>query len=111
MAFVGAVLAMPLSDAMESLTEIDEIAQEKLPDGSLRVTFVTSGVNPSLAKIKTLIWAVFGLPVQLIKECNVETLQSGPIVKRFRITVTLLPALRARAAPAPGYIRRLVRGR
>jgi hypothetical protein len=111
MAFVGAILAMPLSDAMESLTEIDEISQEKLPDGSLRVTFVTSGVHPSLAKIKTLVWAVFGLPVQYIKECNVETLQSGPVIKRFRVTVTLLPILRPGAAPAPGYIRRLVRGR
>jgi len=76
---------------VESLLEIDETYHERLPDGRLKVVFVTTGVYPDTAKIKTWIWSIFGLPVQKVDECTVEELQSGPLLKRYRVTVVLSP--------------------
>ena len=79
------------SYAIGSLLQIDEMQAEPQPDGTLRVVFVTTGVHPSLAKIKTAIWAIFGLPVQTPEDVTIEELQSGPVLKRYRITVILRP--------------------
>jgi len=93
MAFIGALLSGPLTGALEALQEVDEVSQEKLPDGRIKVIFVTSGINPDLTKIKTWLWSLFAVPVQLIDEYNIETLQSGPLIKRYKITVILKPAI------------------
>jgi hypothetical protein len=74
---------------LRTLGEIDEFSAEKQPDGSLKVAFVTSGVHPTLAQVKTLVWAVLGLPVQVPIEFSVEELQSGLVVKRYKVTVIL----------------------
>jgi hypothetical protein len=82
-----------ISQALAALFEVDEIKQEKLPNGKLRVTFVTSGIHPDLAKIKTALWAFSAIPVQRVDEVKIEELQAGPIIKRYQITVTLAPLI------------------
>jgi hypothetical protein len=77
----------------KAVLEIDELSTEKLPDGRIRVVFVTSGVHPTLAQIKTIVWSIVGLPVQVPDEVSVEELQSGSVVKRYRVTVVLRPVL------------------
>jgi hypothetical protein len=84
---------MALGYAYGSLLEVDEVHQERLPDGSLKVVFVTTGVHPTLAQIKTVLWSIFGLPVQLPSEYYVEELQSGTLLKRYKVTVILRPLL------------------
>jgi predicted RNA polymerase sigma factor len=74
---------------MAALFEIDELKQEKLPDGRLRVVFVTSGLHPDLARIKTVLWALSAVPPQLVDSMEVEELQSGVIVKRYQVVATL----------------------
>jgi hypothetical protein len=77
----------------KAMLEIDELSTEKLPDGRIRVVFVTSGVHPTLAQIKTVVWSIVGLPVQMPDEVSVEELQSGSVVKRYKVTVILRPVL------------------
>jgi hypothetical protein len=77
----------------KTMLEIDELSTERLPDGRIRVVFVTSGVHPTLAQIKTAVWSIVGLPVQVPDEVGVEELQSGSLVKRYRVTVVLRPVL------------------
>ncbi len=94
---MASIVAAIINFALETLLEIDEVYHETLPDGRLKCVFVTTGVHPDAAKIKTAIWALFGLPVQKPDEIHVETLQAGPVLKRYRITVILkspLPSLR-----------------
>jgi hypothetical protein len=117
MAFVGALLAEPITKALEALQEVDEIYSERLPDGRLKVVFLTSGVHPTLARIKTYLWAIFGVPVQKVDEWQIEELQSGALIKRYRITCILSPALKLRKPsptpsppPVQGLVRRLLFG-
>lgn len=77
--------------ALNSLLQIDEVHVEKMPDGSLVVYLLTTGVHPSLAKVKTTLWALLGLPVQAVEEMEIEELQGG-ILKRYKIRVVLRPA-------------------
>jgi len=91
MSSILSLMSFPIVTALQSLYEIDEVSQEKLPDGRLRVTFITTGVHPTLTKVKTWIWAIFGLPVQRVDEYNVEELQRGTVLKRYKITVVLSP--------------------
>jgi hypothetical protein len=93
MASVITFVAGLVNQATKVLLEIDELSTEKLPDGRLRVVFVTSGVHPTLAQIKTVVWSILGLPVQMPDEVTVEELQSGSLVKRYRVTVVLKPVL------------------
>jgi len=112
MAFVSTLITWPITQAIAALTEIDEVYQEKLPDGRIKVTFVTTGLYPTLAKAKTWLWAIFGVPVQRIEEFSVEELQKGPILKRYRITVVLSPfgpGLLRRGPGSPGQVLPLAR--
>jgi len=93
-AMVSAVAALALDYAVGSLLQIDEIYEETLPDGRLKVVFLTTGVHPTLTYIKTVLWAVFGLPAQMVDEHTVEELQSGTLLKRYKVTVILKPLLR-----------------
>jgi len=85
-------LAAVLGYVWDSVWEIDEMESQKNPDGTITVTFITTGLHPDTAKIKTLVWSIFGLPVQKPDQIQIEELQSGPVLKRYRITVTLKPA-------------------
>jgi hypothetical protein len=107
MAVVSGILAMGL----ESIMEIDETYHERLPDGRLRCVFVTTGFHPKLSEIKTKIWSLIGLPIQKVDEIYVEELQSGSLLKRYRITVILKPLKGgAPTPPTPGFVKRLFRG-
>jgi hypothetical protein len=83
------ILSYIIAQAIAALFEVDELKQEKLPDGRLRAVFVTSGIHPDLAKIKTAVWALSAVPPQLVDSVEVEELQSGVIVKRYQVVVTL----------------------
>lgn len=88
---MGEIMATIVAGMLEALLEIDEMQTEVLPDGSLQVVFVTTGFKPELAEIKTKIWALLGIPAQVVKEVRVEELQAGPIFKRYKITAILEP--------------------
>ncbi len=88
---VIAALSALVGYAWDSIWEIDEMESIKNPDGTITVTFLTTGLHPDTAKIKTLVWALTGLPVQRPEQIEIEELQSGPILKRFKIRVTLRP--------------------
>jgi len=88
---MASIIGSLLSFVVETILEIDEMYHEKLPDGKLKVVFVTTGVHPDVAKIKTWAWAVFGLPVQKVDEVTVEEEQRGSLLKRYKITVVLSP--------------------
>jgi len=91
---MASVVSAILSFVVNNVLEIDEVYHEKLPDGRLKVVFVTSGVIPDVAKIKTLIWSIVGLPVQKVDECTVEELQAGTLLRRYKITVVLSPFIK-----------------
>ena len=88
---VSSILSYYFAQTIAALQEVDEVQQERLPDGRVRAVFVTSGIHPDLAKVKTWLWALFAVPVQKVDECTVEELQSGPLIKRYKITVILKP--------------------
>jgi hypothetical protein len=96
MALASALAAMTLGYMYDSILEVDEVYQERLPDGTMKVVFVTTGVHPTLTQIKTTLWAVFGLPLQMPVEYYVEEIQSAPFFKRYKVTVILSPLLRGR---------------
>lgn len=93
---IGEALAMAVAFALESIMEVDEVLPpEQLPDGSIKVTFVTTGLHPSTAKIKTAVWAIAGLPVQAVDSVTIEELQKGTFLTRYRITLILRPVRQA----------------
>ncbi len=91
---ISGILSWSFNESLGALFEIDEIAHETLPDGRIKVIFVTSGIDPNLAKIKTTIWSIFAVPLQRPEEITVEELQKGAVIKRYRITVILRPLLK-----------------
>lgn len=93
---IAEAVAMAVAFALESIMEVDEVLPpERLPDGSMKVTFVTTGLRPSTAKIKTVVWALAGLPVQAVDNVTIEELQKGTILSRYRITMVLKPVREA----------------
>lgn len=88
------MIAAIVNTAISSLFEIDEMETVDLGDDRIQVTFVTTGVMPDTAKIKTVLWAIFGLPVQKVEDVKIYELQ-GNILKRYKVVVTLKPALKA----------------
>jgi len=91
---MGFFISLAAYQAINTIWEIDETYHEHLPDGRMKVVFVTTGILPTTAKIKTWIWSIFGVPVQKIDEATVEELQAGPLLKRYKITVILTPLLK-----------------
>jgi len=91
---MASVIAAIISETLEALMEIDETYHEVLPDGRLKVVFVTTGVIPDTAKIKTAIWALLAPPMQKVDDVQVEVLQKGPLLSRYRITVILSPLIK-----------------
>lgn len=85
-----------ISAFISTLLEIDEVYSERLPDGRLKVVFVTTGLADTTAKIKTAIWALLAPPVQRVDDVQVEELQSGLISKRYKVTVYLKPLVGGR---------------
>jgi len=100
-----------VTTAVSTLLEIDETYHERLPDGRLKVVFVTTGIIPTATKIKTWIWGIFGLPVQKVDEMTVEELQSGPLLKRYRITVILSPFVKGFRRDASIGLREALEGK
>ena len=105
------LVASVISSAIEALLEIDETYHEVLPDGRLKVVFVTTGLAPDLAKIKTLIWALSAPPVQKVDDIQVEVLQKGAVLQRYRITVILSPLLRGASRDMSLGLREALAGR
>jgi len=91
---MASVLAGLINYALGTLMEIDETYHEKLPDGRLKVVFVTSGIKPETAQVKTALWAILGIPVQAVDSVEIEELQTGPIIKRYKVTVILKPLIK-----------------
>lgn len=102
---------MVISASIEALFEIDEVSSEPLPDGRVRVVFVTTGLHPDLAKVKTAIWAMLSPPAQKVDEVKVYEVQRGPIAKRYRVEVVMKPLLKGIREDRSLGIRELIAGR
>ena len=74
-----------------SVLEMDEIYQERLPDGRLKVVFLTTGISDKLVDVKTRIFALLNLPVQKVDEIKITLDQGGAFFKRYRIEAILSP--------------------
>lgn len=85
------VLLAPLLESLQSIFEMDEVYQEPLPDGRLRVVFLTTGISDNLVRLKTYLLAALNLPVQIPEEVKVHQDQAGALFKRYRIEVVLKP--------------------
>ena len=81
---------------LSSLAEVDEIEEETLPDGRLKIVALVTALSPKLAKWKVAAWAIFGLPVQKVDEVRIQELQ-GYYLKRYRVEVILSPALKEKS--------------
>lgn len=79
-------MASLVAGVASAILEIDEIEASKHGD-EVYYTFVTTGVNPSLAQIKTKIWALIAPPVKRLEVLAIEPIEVGPITKRYKIYV------------------------
>lgn len=79
-------MASVIVAATASLFEIDEVEASKFGD-EVYYTFLTTGVLPSLAQIKTKIWAYLAPPVKRLEVLAIEEVERGPIAKRYKIYV------------------------
>lgn len=69
-----------------ALFEIDEIDAHRTGD-EVFYTFVTTGILPSLAELKTKLWALIAPPVKRLEVLSIEPIEEGPIAKRYKIRV------------------------
>lgn len=76
--------AFLLSSLASAILEIDEISAVKVGE-EIEYTFLTTGVLPSLAELKTRLWAYMAPPIKRLEVTSIEPLESGPICKRFMI--------------------------
>lgn len=86
-------MASVVSTILSAVFEIDEMSTEKLPDGRVKVTFLTTGLHEETCKIKTAMWALLSPPMQRVDEVKVTELQRGPVYKRYKVEVILKPLI------------------
>ncbi|MEM1866051.1 MAG: hypothetical protein QXD57_07475 [Ignisphaera sp.] len=87
-------MAAIISSILSTIFEMDEVSTEKLPDGRVKVTILTTGVHEETCKIKTAMWALLSPPMQRVDEVKVTELQKGPLYKRYKIEVVLSPLIK-----------------
>jgi len=94
---MAATIEAILASWFSSFFEIDEIGSEKLPDGSTRYTIITTGIHPTLCELKTKIYmALASLPFKRLELESIEEEVSGPIAKRYKVTLILRPFMSRR---------------
>lgn len=79
-------MASLVAGLASAIFEIDEIEASKHGD-EVYYTFVTTGVRPNLAQIKTKLWALLAPPVKRLEVLAIEPIEEGPITKRYKIHV------------------------
>ena len=79
-------MAFVISSLAGALLEIDEIEAARIGD-EVHYTFLTTGVLPSLAELKTKLWAYIAPPVKRLQVVSIEPIEQGPITKRYKIKV------------------------
>lgn len=79
-------VASILGTAASAIFEIDEIEASRVGD-EVYYTFVTTGILPSLAELKTKLWAYMAPPVRRLEVLSITPLEEGPICKRYEIKV------------------------
>lgn len=86
-------MAFLISSFLSTFLEIDEVYHEPLPDGKLKVVFVTTGMTEKPIELKTKLWALLSTPIQKVEDIKIEVLQSGVLTKRYKVTCILKPIL------------------
>lgn len=66
--------------------EIDELEAKKVGD-VVHYTFVTTGIHPTIAEIKTKLWALLAPPVKRLEVLSIKPIEEGPIAKRYKVHV------------------------
>lgn len=87
-------MSFVISSLVSTLLEVDEVSTEPLPDGKVKVTFLTTGINEDLVALKTKVWALLCPPLQRVESVKVYELQRGPLTKRYKVEVVLRPLFR-----------------
>ena len=79
-------MASVIVAAAHSFFEVDEIEASKFKD-EIYYTFVTTGILPKTAELKTKLWAYLAPPVKRLEVLSIEAIEVGPITKRYKIHV------------------------
>ena len=79
-------MASVIVAAAQSFFEIDEVNATKRGD-TIEYTFLTTGILPATAELKTKIWAYLSPPVKRLEIVSIDVIEKGPITKRFKIRV------------------------
>ncbi|MEM1672356.1 MAG: hypothetical protein QXT86_09940 [Archaeoglobaceae archaeon] len=87
-------MASIVSTILSAVFEIDEMSTEKLPDGRVKVTFLTTGLHEETCRIKTTMWALLSPPMQRVDDVKITELQRGPVYKRYKVEVVLSPLIK-----------------
>jgi len=79
-------MASVIAAAAHSLFEVDEIEASRFKD-EVYYTFVTTGILPETAELKTKLWAYLAPPVKRLEVLGIEEIEKGLIAKRYKIHV------------------------
>lgn len=79
-------MASILGTLASAFFEIDEIEASRFGD-EIYYTFLTTGLAPSIAELKTKLWAYVAPPVKRLEILAIEPIEEGPIAKRYKIRV------------------------
>lgn len=79
-------MASILGTLASAFFEIDEVEASRVGD-EVHYTFLTTGLLPSIAELKTKFWAYLAPPVRRLEILSIEPIEEGPIAKRYKIRV------------------------
>lgn len=79
-------MASILGTFASAFFEIDEVEASRVGN-EVYYTFVTTGLGPSVAELKTKLWAYMAPPVKRLEVLSIEPLEEGPVAKRYKIRV------------------------
>lgn len=74
------------SSMLGAIFECDEIEMHPISSEETEIKIVTSGYNPDLVKIKSMMFKLFAPPFKLYDVTTVEEVQKGFIMKRYIVS-------------------------
>lgn len=92
-------MASLISAAMGALLEFDEVAVRMIGEDTVEYDILTTGVLPSVIRLKTLIWSYFSPPVKRLDIVSIKEVEPGIVANRYIVTVR--GKIRKRLIPRP----------
>ena len=79
-------MASIISSLATSFLEIDEVGVTK-KGNIVTYTFLTTGILPSIAELKTKLWALVAPPMKRLEVVSITPVEEGYIAKRYKVVV------------------------